>query len=188
MSNNSRQTINTKANLFHLFISNATPDFPAYRHTQSKWEKTNRFGMNVFEKVVYAYKLDVSVHTHTHTPFGTKQIASICPPYARCVMNSCTSIHRIGRRFCDTLSFFTAIRNANSLIHCLCFTWTRKITYAVKHVVASTIDKWAPVDWVLISAFYEHAYCRWNGTRLSAFWLMRFTAVILGLYLYKAPK
>lgn len=58
---------------------------------------------------------------------------------------------------------FTAIRNANSLIHCLCLTLTRKITYAVKHVVASTIDKWAPVDWVLISAFYKHAYCRWNG-------------------------
>lgn len=106
MSNNSRQTINTKANLFHLFISERNARFPGISaYTEQVGKKTNRFGLNVFEKVVYAYKLDVSVHTYMHTPFGTKQIASIWPPYARCVMNSCTSIHRIGRRFFDALSF-----------------------------------------------------------------------------------
>lgn len=69
MSYNSRHTINTKTNLFHLFISNTIARFSGTKMIQSNEKEEGRirakknlqrFMLNVFEKV--AYKLDVSAH------------------------------------------------------------------------------------------------------------------------------
>lgn len=72
------------------------------------------------------------------------------------------------------LFHFSAIIKHMHQIHCLCS--PRQTLVLNNHIRnwsiggSNKVDKWVDVDWVLISAFYEHVFCRWNDKEIPVCW------------------